>query len=157
MLCMLLQFSARVHTPMTHCTLHNAELSCEIRMMRTFAIALVRRAIDACDLQAFIGIVDATGTDISQKTNLSIAFLLTEVRPSILRHVQIQSDDNVDLQRRRGTHASDVSGPDTAHAYPDGSRHGGLPGIVQSFRRRRRFARKQRAASESRRSGFLRR
>jgi len=34
--------------------------------------------MDAHDLQAFIGIVDATGTLISQKTNLSVAFLLTD-------------------------------------------------------------------------------
>ena len=47
--------------------------------------------------------------------------------------------------------------PDAARAHPDGSRHGGLPGVVEALRCSGRFAGQQRAASESRCSGFRRR
>ena len=102
------------------------------------------------------GIADATGGRIAQKTNLSVAIFLTD--PSIsLRDVQIRSAHNVDHKHRRGTRDSDVSGSDTARTHPDGSRHGGLPGVVQILRCRGRFAGQQRAASEGRRAGLLRR
>jgi hypothetical protein len=68
----------RSHTPITHRTSQKAELFCEICMKRPGCGCHRKTCDERLLLRAFPEIADTTGGRIAQKTNFSIAILLTE-------------------------------------------------------------------------------
>ncbi len=148
---------SRSHVHITHRTSPKAELFCEIRMMCQAAVVIARSAMDAYDSWIFPKLMTQPEGECAKHKFVRSPFFLTGVPPSIC--VMCKSGQaTTSITRTDAELATTMCQDPTRRALIlTALAAGTCLGVIEVFHRRGRFAGQQRAASEGRRAGFLRR